>query len=332
MRKVTCVFLLLSIVATLWSQTKVWTLKECMEYAVQNNTRVSSQEARNKIHTQNYREAVARLLPSVEADVSANFNFGRGLDSETNTYTDINSFGNTYGISSGVVLFDGLAGITRARIQKVNALLGKHQLQEAKDLTAYETMEAFFNSLYYREMVELARQQWQESSKNLQRTQRMEELGLKASPDVAELAAKEAADSYNLTRQKNLLQISIIHLKEKMYFPIEEELQIAGMILWRWLPKRKILPLIYTSMHSCFCPLRRLPMLLCVLASFLIGPQKAYYYRRLRHTVEYLPGLHASWMAASISLFPNNSKISVDIMSVSLFPFPFLMDWRVCRI
>ena len=53
MRKVTCVFLLLSIVATLWSQTKVWTLKECMEYAVQNNTRVSSQEARNKIHTQN---------------------------------------------------------------------------------------------------------------------------------------------------------------------------------------------------------------------------------------------------------------------------------------
>jgi outer membrane protein len=228
MRKVTCVFLLLSIVATLWSQTKVWTLKECMEYAVQNNTRVSSQEARNKIHTQNYREAVARLLPSVEADVSANFNFGRGLDSETNTYTDINSFGNTYGISSGVVLFDGLAGITRARIQKVNALLGKHQLQEAKDLTAYETMEAFFNSLYYREMVELARQQWQESSKNLQRTQRMEELGLKASPDVAELAAKEAADSYNLTRQKNLLQISIIHLKEKMYFPIEEELQIAG--------------------------------------------------------------------------------------------------------
>lgn len=60
MRKVTCVFLLLSIVATLWSQTKVWTLKECMEYAVQNNTRVSSQEARNKIHTQNYREAVAR--------------------------------------------------------------------------------------------------------------------------------------------------------------------------------------------------------------------------------------------------------------------------------
>lgn len=67
-------------------------------------------------------------------------------------------------------------------------------------------------------MVDLAGQQWQESIQNLQRTKRMEELGLKSSPDVAELAAKEVADSYNLTRQKNLLKISIIRLKEKMYF------------------------------------------------------------------------------------------------------------------
>lgn len=228
MRKVICILIFLPIAVTFRSQTKVWTLEECMEYAVQNNTRVGSQEARNKIHTQNYHEAIARLLPVVEANVSTNFNFGRGLNSETNTYTDVNSFSNTYGISAGWVLFDGLAGITRARMQKVSALMGKHQLQEARDLTAYETMEAYFNALYCHEMVELAQQQWQESIRNLQRTRRMEELGLKSSPDVAELAAKEAADSYTLTRQRNLLKISIIRLKEKMYFPIDEELQIAG--------------------------------------------------------------------------------------------------------
>ena len=105
-------------------------------------------------------------------------------------------------------------------MQKVSILLGKQQLQEIKDITAYETMETFFNTVFCYEMVDLAGQQWQESIQNLQRTKRMEELGLKSSPDVAELAAKEVADSYNLTRQKNLLKISIIRLKEKMYFPI----------------------------------------------------------------------------------------------------------------
>lgn len=228
MRKVACIFIFLTVTMTLCSQTKIWTLEECMEYAVRNNMRVSSQEARNRNYTQNYREAIARLLPSVKVNVNTNLSFGRGLDSETNIYTDVNSFSNTYEISSGLVLFDGLTGITRARMQKVSILLGKQQLQKIKDITAYETMEAFINTVFCYEMVDLAGQQWQESSQNLQRTKRMEELGLKSSPDVAELTAKEAADSYNLTRQKNLLQISIIRLKEKMYFPIDEDLQIAG--------------------------------------------------------------------------------------------------------
>ena len=178
MRKVACIFIFLTVTMMLCSQTKIWTLEECMEYAVR-------------------------------------------LDSETNIYTDVNSFSNTYEISSGLVLFDGLTGITRARMQKVSILLGKQQLQEIKDITAYETMETFFNTVFCYEMVDLAGQQWQESIQNLQ-------LGLKSSPDVAELAAKEVADSYNLTRQKNLLKISIIRLKEKMYFPIDEDLQIAG--------------------------------------------------------------------------------------------------------
>lgn len=208
MRKVACIFIFLTVTMMLCSQTKIWTLEECMEYAVRNNMRVSSQETRNRNYTQNYREAIAKLLPSVKANVNTNLSFGRGLDSETNIYTDVNSFSNTYEISSGLVLFDGLTGITRARMQKVSILLGKQQLQEIKDITAYETMETFFNTVFCYEMVDLAGQQWQESIQNLQRTKRMEELGLKSSPDVAELAAKEVADSYNLTRQKNLLKIN----------------------------------------------------------------------------------------------------------------------------
>jgi outer membrane protein len=52
---------------------------------------------------------------------------------------------------------------------------------------------------------------------------------MKGAADVAELVAKEAADNYNLTRQKNILVIGIIKLKEKMNFPIDENLEIAGL-------------------------------------------------------------------------------------------------------
>ena len=44
MRKVACIFIFLTVTMMLCSQTKIWTLEECMEYAVRNNMRVSSQE------------------------------------------------------------------------------------------------------------------------------------------------------------------------------------------------------------------------------------------------------------------------------------------------
>ncbi len=220
------VAIILSLTAN--SQEK-WTLDECMRYAIENSPKKNKQDAQNSIYHQSYLEEVGKLLPSLSAGTNAYFNFGRGLDSETNAYTDINSFSNDYSLNSSMILFDGLSNITRVKLQKVNKLMGKQELQETIDLVAYETMEAFINVSYYLEMVKLAEQQLEESTSNVKRIKRMEELGMKGAADVGELVAKEAADNYNLTRQKNILVIGIIKLKEKMNFPIDENLEIAGM-------------------------------------------------------------------------------------------------------
>lgn len=212
------------------AQGKKWTLEECMRYAIENSPKKNKQDAQNSIYHQNFLEAVGKLIPSLSANTNASFNFGRGLDSETNTYTDINSFSNNYSLYSSLVLFDGFSNINKMKMQKVNKLMGKQQLQQTKDVIAYETMEAFINVAYYMDMVKLAEQQLEESTANVKQIKRMEELGMKGAADVAELVAKEAADNYNLTRQKNLLVIGIIVLKEKMNFPIEDDIEISNIV------------------------------------------------------------------------------------------------------
>lgn len=212
------------------AQEKKWTLEECMRYAIENSPKKNKQDAQNSIYHQNFLEAVGKLIPSLSANTNASFNFGRGLDSETNTYTDINSFSNNYSLYSSLVLFDGFSNINKMKMQKVNKLMGKQQLQQTKDVIAYETMEAFINVAYYMDMVKLAEQQLEESTANVKQIKRMEELGMKGAADVAELVAKEATDNYNLTRQKNLLVIGIIVLKEKMNFPIEDDIKISNIV------------------------------------------------------------------------------------------------------
>lgn len=225
------VTVLLSFFFTGFSQVrKRWSLEACMRYAVENSPKKKRQELENRIYKQDYIEAIGALLPSLNGGTNVYFNFGRSVDNETNTYTNLNTFSNGYSLYSSLTLFDGLSNVAKIKIQKINRLQGKQQLQEQEDLIAYDTMEAFLNVLYYKEMVAFAEGQLEESRANLKQASRMNELGIKSFPDVVEMEAKEAADLYELTKQQNLLKIGIILLKDKMFYPIEEELEIDGVL------------------------------------------------------------------------------------------------------
>ncbi|MDR3219189.1 MAG: TolC family protein [Dysgonamonadaceae bacterium] len=210
------------------AQEKSLTLAECIQYAFLHNLQSVKQEAQNEIYKIDQREAIGGFLPSVSAGTSIYMNFGRGVDPETNNYISNNTFSNAYEIYSSLVLFDGLSQVYRTKLSKINRLKGKEELQNIKDKMAFDVMEIFFNVLYYKGTAELAQQQLGESSNNLKKFQRMEELGLKSIPDLNEIQAKEAEDRFVLTKQINLYNLEIIKLKTKMNMPPEEDLQIAG--------------------------------------------------------------------------------------------------------
>ena len=203
-----------------------WTLEQCMLYAVEHSPETNIQAQRNAIARQNYREAIGRLLPSLNASVGADFNFGRSLG-DNNVYVDAKSFNNSYSARTNLTIFGGLRNINSIRMERINGITGRHELDRRRDEVAFATMEAFFNVLYYKKMVVLAESQLEESRLSLHQTERMEELGIKGFPDVAEMRAQEASDSYRLTQQQNLLTIGIILLKERMNFPIDADLDIA---------------------------------------------------------------------------------------------------------
>jgi len=222
-------FLTLALLPALaFPQGKIWTLDDCVEYALGHNPKRIQQEAQNKIYRQNQVEAVGGFLPSLNAESSLSMNFGRGVDPETNTYISTNALGNSYSISSSMLLFDGLVQVYRVKVANINRLKGQEELREIQDRMTFELMEIFFTVLYYQGTVELAQQQLDESVQNLQKFQRMEELGLTSLPDLNEIQAKEAEDRFLLTRQTNLYNLEIMRLKAKMNFPPDEELAVSA--------------------------------------------------------------------------------------------------------
>ena len=155
-------------------------LDECMRYAVEHSPAVRRQDYTNRNYRQDYIESVAALVPSVSGAVGASTSFGRSVDPETNTYTDVSNFDNSYSISGQMPVFAGLTGINTLRAARVMRMQGVEELQLARDQVALKTMEAYFDVVYYTESLRLAREQLETSTAELTKSRKLFELGLKS--------------------------------------------------------------------------------------------------------------------------------------------------------
>lgn len=201
-------------------------LEECMRYAVEHSPAVRRQDYTNRNYRQDYIESVAALVPSVSGTVGASTSFGRSVDPETNTYTDVSNFDNSYSVSAQMPLFAGLTGINTVRAARVMRLQGVEELQLARDQIALKTMEAYFDVVYYTESVRLAREQLETSTAELEKCRKLFELGLKSAADVAEVESQQASDDYLVTQQENNLALAEIALAEAMNYPADRPLRV----------------------------------------------------------------------------------------------------------
>jgi outer membrane protein len=213
---------------SLQAQEKVWTVDDCIQYAIEHNHDVRLQRMQLNDYKVDKQRAVGAFLPSVEANVGGQFNFGRAIDPETNTYTNVNTFYNNYGMSASVPLFDGFQRINDLRAAKASVLMGRHGLLAQKDRVAQQVLEAFFDVQYYQTALEFVKQKREESTMLLHQTRMMVEVGTKGEADVAQMEATFAADDYEVTRQQGLLSRALLQLKKQMNFPAEEELEIKN--------------------------------------------------------------------------------------------------------
>lgn len=205
---------------------ELWSIAECIDYALEHHPNVGIQKQQVRISKQNYIEAIGDLLPSINTSVSANLSFGNSRDYSTQAITSNNTFNNQYQISASLMLFDGLSTINRLKMARINGIKSKNKYQDIKDMLGYEVVEAYLNLAYFEESVILAQHQLEASKESLNKFERMAELGLVSKVEITEAKAKLAEDRYYLTQQSNLKKVATILLKEKLNYPLDEALLI----------------------------------------------------------------------------------------------------------
>lgn len=202
-------------------------LKDCMEYAVENAAQVQVQRTKVGDARLDRRDAIlTAFTPSIEASTYGYYRWGRSIDPETNTYVTTTSLNNGWSVSAGITLFDGFSALNNIKIAKTSLSMGLTRERQEEDKVCLATMEAYFNVLYYTELVGILAEQVENAQSALMLASRQEELGVKGHADVVQMEADLADREYELVSARNSLADAKITLEDVMLWPVGEELVI----------------------------------------------------------------------------------------------------------
>ena len=203
----------------------VLSLDECMRYAVVHNTSVKNQEITNENYKLDRIGAIADMLP-IAASTSANLGYKHSIDPTTDAFITDGDFGNNYGISASIPIFNGFSTIHNVKISKIRQLMGADRSSQIKDDVALSTMRAYIDVIYSLNMIDRAEEQLKVSFETLRRSKKLLELGRISVADLAQIESQYTGYDLLVLQQQNRLELALLSLKDRMNYPIEEELSV----------------------------------------------------------------------------------------------------------
>ena len=208
------------------SASEPWTVERCMQYAADHSHTVRQQQFALEDSRAAKTQAIGAFLPSVYGAVNGQMNFGRAIDPSTNTYTDVSTFNNGYGLEASLTVFDGLQRYNNLRLAKANEAMGRSGVRAEKDDVALKVYKAYMDLVYCEGAVSQTAKKRDESRELLRQTSVMAEVGQKSDADVAQMRATLAADEYELAHMQSQTTKARLALKQLMGFPVDSALAV----------------------------------------------------------------------------------------------------------
>lgn len=228
MKKVFALVALLTTVEFVSAQ-QVLSLKQCIETAIQNNIDVLRMTNTADRSAVDKNQAKMNQLPDLNAAISPGVSMGRSIDPFTNTYTDQKINSTSFGLNSGVVLFNGLS--MRSSVKQTAAAFSaaKAGIQQQMDNIKIAVILAYLQALSFREQITQANKQFDLSSEQVKRMQTLDNEGAIKPYELSDLKGQVANDQLSIINLKNNETIALVDLCRLMNIPYQQTMQVEPL-------------------------------------------------------------------------------------------------------
>jgi outer membrane protein len=207
--------LLLCSEGILMSQQKVWTLTECITYAIDNNIQIKQQVIQTDYQKNTLDLSKFKLLPTLNGSASHNYSFGRALDQTTYQYTEHQTIqSNNFYAQSSLNLFNGLQNYNTIKQNQYLVMASEQDLQNIKDNIALTVALDYLQILLNKELVTATGNQLQITLQQIEKTRKLVDAGSAARGNLLQIQSQAAQEELQFITIKNQLDISYLNLTQ----------------------------------------------------------------------------------------------------------------------
>lgn len=199
------------------SQEKVWSLEECIRHAIDNNITIKQQELQTEYQSNTLMQSKLGRLPSLNAQASNNFSFGRALDETTYQFTENESvMSSNFYAGANVTLFNGFQAANTIKANSYNLEASLKDLDRIKNDISLSVALGYLQILLNRELVTVTESQLEATREQIEKTSRMVEAGSLPKGNLLEIQAQAAREEVQLINYQNQLSLSYLNLAQFM--------------------------------------------------------------------------------------------------------------------
>lgn len=214
---------------------KQWTLKECIDYAMQNNITLQQARLQKQSTTEDRKQAQAALLPSLSFSTNQSVGYRPWTEAGTTTVTNgtVNTkvnktyYNGSYGLNASWTVWNGNQNRNQVKLDEVSEEQAELSIQETANSIQERITQLYVQILYLNEAISVTKQSLETSKKNEERGRQMVDVGKMSKADLAQLSAQRATDEYNVVESESQLSNYKLQLKQLLEITNTETFDVA---------------------------------------------------------------------------------------------------------
>ena len=203
------------------AQNGPWSLKDCIDYALEHNLTVQQSGLTVEQREIDLNTAKGRRLPSLGASASENFSFGRGLTAD-NTYSNSNTTSTSFTLGGDLPIFQGFDITNGIKLGELNLAAATAELEKARDDIRVAVAQAYVQILYDQELLRVAKEQVEHDEAVLEQIKERYANGKVSAADVSAQQATVAQSKQSQIQAAGNLDLAVLELTQLLELPSPE--------------------------------------------------------------------------------------------------------------